>query len=454
MQLVFYQQMDNIRNEYFSAKNIWKIAYPIILGSLAQDIITVVDTAFIGRLGEIELGGAAIGGIFYLAIVMIGWGFGLGVQILIARRYGENNVSAINRIFIHSAIVLSSLALAIFALIHFFDTNIFSAIIKSNAVCEQGLKFINIRIFGIFGALININFRAFYIGTSNTKVLSYTTGLMAFVNIILDYLLIFGKFHFPRLNIEGAALASIISEYAALVYFIIYTVTAKKNEKFGLFKPVKPERQLFGQIFKVAIPTMIQNFISFAAWFVFFLFVEKMGETQLAISNIVRSIYILVLVPIFGFAAATNTLVSFSIGKNAPENIWPIIKRSMAMAGTGVIFLAGIGLLIPRQIIRIYTSIDTVIDATIPPFSVILVASFFITFGFILFQAVSGTGKTNISLYIEMIVLIFYLAGAYLASVKTTSVAWVWSLEIFYGFGLGIFSLFYLKTNRWRTKNI
>ena len=71
-------------------KEIWKIAYPIILGSIVQNIISVTDTAFLGRVGEIELGAAAIGGVFYLTLIMLGFGFSIGTQIIVARRYGEN----------------------------------------------------------------------------------------------------------------------------------------------------------------------------------------------------------------------------------------------------------------------------------------------------------------------------------------------------------------------------
>ncbi|MBU1370212.1 MAG: MATE family efflux transporter, partial [Bacteroidetes bacterium] len=72
-------------------KRIWSIAYPIILGSVAQNFINVTDTAFLGRVGEIALGASAIGGMFYLIFIMLGLGFGTGAQIIISRRFGEGN---------------------------------------------------------------------------------------------------------------------------------------------------------------------------------------------------------------------------------------------------------------------------------------------------------------------------------------------------------------------------
>ena len=75
-----------------SNKYIWEISYPIILGMLAQNVINVTDTAFLGRVGEVELGASAIGGLFYVVIFMLGLGFGTGAQILMARRNGEQKL--------------------------------------------------------------------------------------------------------------------------------------------------------------------------------------------------------------------------------------------------------------------------------------------------------------------------------------------------------------------------
>ena len=70
-------------------REILLIAYPIIIGSVAQNLLNITDTAFLGRVGPIALGAGAIGGVFYLVAAMLAWGFGIGTQIIIARRKGE-----------------------------------------------------------------------------------------------------------------------------------------------------------------------------------------------------------------------------------------------------------------------------------------------------------------------------------------------------------------------------
>ncbi|MDD3567783.1 MAG: MATE family efflux transporter, partial [Bacteroidales bacterium] len=117
-----------------SYKRIWTIAYPIIIGSIAQNIINVTDTAFIGRLGEVALGGGAIGGLFYMALIMFGWGFGIGTQIVVARRFGEGAFRPIGRTIEHGYFFQLLLAILIFSLVKLFGSQLLTMLVESEAV--------------------------------------------------------------------------------------------------------------------------------------------------------------------------------------------------------------------------------------------------------------------------------------------------------------------------------
>lgn len=90
------------------------IGLPIILGSIAQNIIVFTDTAFLGRVGEVQLGASAIGGIFYLAFVMLAFGFGIGAQIIMARRFGEGDLKGLGNTCSHAFFFLLVLSLLVF----------------------------------------------------------------------------------------------------------------------------------------------------------------------------------------------------------------------------------------------------------------------------------------------------------------------------------------------------
>jgi len=289
-----------------SYRRIWLIAYPIILGSVAQNLINFTDTAFLGRVGEVALGAGALGGIFYLAVFMLGMGFGMGEQIIVARRYGEKKLKAIGGVVDHSFLFLLGLAVAAFVVLRFGSVEILHYGVKSRIIYAGTMEFLDYRAFGIFAAFVNVGFRSFYVGMGRTKVITYTTVFLALVNMILDYLLIFGKAGLPRMGIAGAALASVIAEFSAMVYFMIYTAVYIRFADYALFLFEKLHWKKMYRILRVSFPTMIQEFISLSVWFVFFLFVEKIGKSSLAVSNIIRSVYVLLMIPIWGFATAAR----------------------------------------------------------------------------------------------------------------------------------------------------
>ena len=92
-------------------KEIFRIALPVMVGSVAMTILNITDTAFLGRVGETELGASAVGGVFYFAFSMIGISIGTGAQIMIARRSGEKNDDAVGEIFDHSLAILIAVSI-------------------------------------------------------------------------------------------------------------------------------------------------------------------------------------------------------------------------------------------------------------------------------------------------------------------------------------------------------
>ncbi|WP_372753145.1 MATE family efflux transporter [Labilibaculum sp.] len=436
-------------------KSIWKIAYPIILGSVAQNIIALTDTAFLGHLSETALGAAAIATIFYYAVVMLAWGFGLGTQIVIARRFGEGNVKLVGKTFDHALYFLLILGVFLIVFMEIQAPPVLKAIVKSNAIYDASIDYISYRAWGIIFACVNVLFRAFYVGVAKTKIISWSTAFMAFINIFLDYVLIFGEWGFPEMGMKGAAIASVIAEACVLIFFLIYTLRKIPMAEYQLFKFVKIDWNLYARLLKVSFPMMIQNFLSLASWFVFFLMVERMGERQLAISNIIRSIYVLMMVPVWSFAAAANTLVSQVIGEGHSEVVLPLIWRIIRLSFVSVLVLVGFCLINPEWVISVYTDELSLIAETKPVLYVIFGSTLIFPIAVTFFNGVSGTGNTFHAMLIEILVLVCYLGAVYLLiAVFKLPISWVWTSEYFYAGFLGVSSYFYLKYINWKEIHI
>ncbi len=438
-----------------SYNHIWKISLPIILSLIAQNVVNVTDTAFLGRVGEVELGASAIAGLFYISIFMLGFGFGIGGQILIARRNGERNYSDIGRITDNSLYFLFGLGLLLFILVKFFSPVILRPLIASDDIYRASIDFLQFRIYGIFFAFGNVLLRAFFIGTTSTKVLTYNALIMAGANVFLDYVLIFGNFGFPQMGIKGAALASSISEAISAVFFFSYTIYMVDLKKYNLLRFARFEWKVVKTTLDISFSVMLQYFLSLAGWFAFFMIIEKMGERSLAISNIVRSAYIVLMIPVFAFGSITNSLVSNLIGEGKSDFVIPVIKKvailNFALIGSVVLISA----FIPRTLISIYTSDPELITQTVPTFYVVMSALVMFSFASILFNGVSGTANTATALWIELATIIIYLAVAWMLAVKLQlSIELVWTSEYIYFLVMSILSYLYLKSGRWRKKVI
>ncbi|MEQ8908924.1 MAG: MATE family efflux transporter [Vicingaceae bacterium] len=433
-------------------RNIWQVSYPIILGGVAQNIVNVTDTAFLGRVNLVALGAAGNAGIFYFVLMVVGLGFSIGCQIIMGRRNGEKNYAVIGELFSQGMIFLLPLALLLFFFVQFVSPLILAQVTASPDILAASNEYLGFRSYGILFAFANFIFIAFYTGITKTKVLTYATFLQAGVNVILDYALIFGHFGLPEMGIKGAALASVFSELTALGFFLYYSRYRINYKQYALFQWVGLKGKKVYKLVKVSSPVMLQNFIALGAWLVFFMIVEQMGEKELAASHIVRSIYMVLMIPLFGFSSATSTLVSNLIGEGAISMVSTLVKRIMFLSLTCTLVFLPVILLFPDQMSGIYTNDPSLIKACRPVLYVISAAMFLFSVAYVSFSAVVGTGKTKISLLIEFISISIYLLGAYwIAVVSDASLPLAWMSEFIY-FGLmgGLASL-YLKFGNWKS---
>ena len=437
-----------------SNKEIWSIALPIMLGNMAQTIINFTDTAFLGRLGVIALGASMLAGLFYFVFTTIATGFAIGIQIIIARRFGEGNYGRIGVIFQHGSIFVLILGLILFSILYIFSDHLLLWLIDSPNIYDASLEYIKYRQFGIIFVCFNFLYRALYVGISNTKVITYSTIIMAVVNIFLDYCLIFGNFGFPEMGIGGAALASFCAEVSAFTFFTVYSYITLRNKGYGMFKLHRLESELMGRILKLATPTMIQKLFSFSIWFIFFILIEKMGETATGISSIVRSVYMILITPCFAFATTTNTVVSRIIGEGHSDQVFSTINKILKNCLLCTIPIMILVAIFPIQIARIYTDDLNLAQLVVPSIYVICFGTIFQGIGNAYFEAVSGTGNTSAALYLEAVILVIYVAFIWAMTHLTTRVELVWTAEILYGALLGILCGIYMKFAKWDKKRV
>ena len=269
----------------------------------------------------------------------------------------------------------------------------------------------------------------------------------------IGFALIFGNVGLPEMGIGGAALASLLAEITAFCFFWIYTYIKIPHEEYGMFRWHQWQPALMGNILKVAFPSMIQRLFSFGAWFIFFVIIEKMGEVAIGISSVVRSTYMIIIIPGIAFASTANTLTSRIIGEGKSDevmaSVWKVVRNSF-LCSLVLVVVVGI---IPHLVLQIYTDDAALAQAAIPSVYVICVATLLGAFSMTFFEAVSGTGNTAAAMALEFGVLIIYIIYVFLMS-KTSTIAGVWTAEWVYNILIGLISLFYIWKADWKKTRI
>lgn len=422
---------------------------------LAQNVIQVIDTAFLGRVGEVELGASALAGILYIALYTLGFGFSMGSQILIGRRNGEGNFNQIGDIVMQGSIFLLIPALLFIPLLRYGAGAWLPSLFESAEVAGAVTEYLEWRVFGLVFAFINVMFRAFYIGIARTKVLTINALVMALVNVVFDYGLIFGNLGMPEMGIGGAAIASVIAEFASTLFFFFYTRKTVDPEKYG-FTKIRFQWSVIKRVLDVSIFMMVQYLFSIGTWMLFFLFIENyMGERSLAVTNIVRSFYTIFTIPSHAIGSTTGTMVSNTIGAGKNDEMAGLIRRlsliSLGVMGVVVLIVS----IFPRAMIHIYTDDPSLIQDTVLPLYVLISSLPLYSVGTVLFSAVSGTGNTRTALRFEIFTLLFYVSYMWFIIIHLrASVAAAWTTEHVYWLFLTVLSYFYLRSGRWKDRKI
>ena len=425
-----------------------------MLGSAAQNLIVLTDNVFLYHKGSLEFAAIGLIGVFYLAISTIGYGVSKGGQIIIARRYGEGEYKQVGQSF-NAMIGLEILiALLLFVLIQFFSPFFFKLFIASEAIMDQCLSYLYPRSYGIFFSYIGLGFIALYTGIAKTKFIIYDTLLLAGVNLVLNYVLIFGKFGAPELGIVGAAWASTIAEVLAFIAFVLYMLYDKSNRKFEIYKILNIQIELVKQVWKISSPIVVQSVVGIGSWFLFFSWIENESQRDLEVSNLIRNVYLMLSIPCWGFASSINTIVSNFIGNGRNAAVLPMINKTTKINVVFTLLIAMPIILMPDVFLYpIFGKQDmSLINDAGNLFWILIGILISFCVGATYFNGLSGTGDTVKALKLQVFCSVIYIGFAFLfIKVLPYSLERAWAVEIIYWTILFFLSLFSIKSNSWKS---
>ena len=326
---------------------------------------------------------------------------------MIARRNGELNYKATGKTFFQGLFFLSGLAVLLCLLIHAVSPYLLKRLISSPEIYQAVVRYLDWRSFGLLFSFPFLAIRSFFVGITHTKALSWSAVTAVAINIPLNYFLIFTL----ELGISGAAIAPSLAEMGSLIVLCLYTKAKIDKENNGL-KPVY-DGQLLIKVLNLSVWSMLHAFISVVPWFLFFVAIEHLGKTELAISNITRSVSAIFFVIANSFAVTTGSLVSNAIGARARNELFPICHKVLKLGyAVGIPFVV-VALLCNRWIVSFYTDNELLIELAFAPFVVMLLNYTFALPGYVYLNAVGGTGKTKITFLFQVTTTCVYLVYLY-----------------------------------------
>lgn len=436
-------------------KEILKIAIPLMIGGMSESISSIVDTAFMGHLGHIEMDSMGITNVFLLLLIMIGWACSRGVQVMISQNYGANQKENIGTIMDHGFYFTVPLSILIGFILYFNSRFLLSTIIDHPKILDTSVAICQIRAIGFPFLLSTMILSSFFIGIGQTRIILISQVTAAIVNIILNYILVFGKMGFAPMGYEGSAMATVWSEIIAILIFIVaFLINNKYIKEYFLFRFKRINFKIIKEIATLATPLATQYFFSIGAWVLFFSLIEKMGERELAISIILKQIFTAIAIPGFCLATTSNTMVGQLVGRRDIERIVPTVIKISNTSFMILSVLSLLTILFRHEVFGLFTTDMLLIEEAKGSFAMLMLAYLFIPYSNVAFNSIIALGNSKIPMFIEISVIVIYTIYMLLTLVwHKGGVMMAWTSEIFYWFLLVLFSVFFFRYTDWR-KNI
>ena len=426
-------------------RSILTVALPMMLSGFIQSIIAITDAAFLSRHSKLAYDASGSAGLWYITMYMVFIGLSDGAQIAMAQKVGEKNQKGFVAVFQSNFVILFSAAVILTILVQLCMPSLMGYLVTNYELAQAEQSFLEIRSYSFWAATITLSIQASYLAVGKTTLVLIASLIAAISNIVLDYFLVFGTGPFPRLGLEGAAIASTGAEFLAMLFLLSTLIGGKLRKQYPVWKERLVNKFQLKENLKIGIPLLFQGIVALSIWNIFFIWIEQMGGDNLTVSLNIRYIYFLAFVPIWGFAAATKTYIAQYFGAKQFQQL-PIIQRRMQLLTLSFLILTFHGaVLYPEALIRLVSEHPEHITKSAQILRVVSGSILIYGLGSVYFQTISGIGKTRITFLVECLSTTFYIISAYLFIKVNWPIQWIWLVEYVYFITMGLGSFIYLK---------
>lgn len=450
--------MKNNSNESVR-KYILKMALPAIAGLSTQMVVSLVDTAMVGRLAEAKYALAAMGlGVMATwALISFFSSLSTGTHVLVARKFGAKDFTGCGRILNSSLILTLSIGIAVgmvgvlsaYAMAHFFAAD--------ERVGNYAGQFLFYRFMGIPFFLMSVSYRGFFFGIGKTKIFMFSGIMVNVLNIIFNYILIFGNFGLPAMGVAGSGLGSTLATICETLFYFLFSLYPDYRNKYRYFQNFGIDRKIVKSIFSISLPVSLQNVFLLVGFLSFVAITGLIGTVTQAASQIVISSIFISLMPCFGFGIAAQTFVGNNLGSGKPSVARLFATETAKIATAYTSFIGIFFIFMPRLILRLLTDELVIIETAVPALQIAGIAQLFYAAGVVLANGLQAAGKTLYVMFSEVISnwIIFLPASYFLGVYFKLGITGAWaSLPIYTILYTALISLKFRSPDWSSVKNI
>jgi multidrug resistance protein, MATE family len=436
-------------------------AVPLVLSTGTWSLQTFIDRMFLAWYSPQAIAASMPASLLQFTIMSIFIGTASYAGTFVAQYYGANLHNRIGKV-VWQGLYLAAAGSVIVALFYPVAPLIFKHIGHAADLQPLEISFFQILCIGSLGPIASGVLGGFFSGLGKNWPVMWANVTATLLNIVLDYIMIFGNFGFPRMGISGAAWATVIAGMFPVVYYLILILSSVNERRFATRSAWRPDPRLMKRLLKFGLPSGIQFFIDVAGFSLFLLVIGRLGMTQLAATNIAFNINTVAFMPMLGVGIAISMLVGQYLGDNKPD----LAQRS-AYSGFHLTFLymtiiAASYVFLPQAYIWFFShNADPAAFAPIASLTKTLLKfvalyCLFDTMTIVFSMAVKGAGDTRFVMTMMVVLSFFALViPSYIAIVilhRGIYTAWIIGTTYIILCGFGFFLRF--LSGAWKTMRV
>ena len=373
------------------------MSLPIMISMLIQALYNIVDSIFVAQIGENALTAVSLAFPVQNLIIAVGIGTGIGINSLLSRRLGERRFDDANAAA-ENGILLSLCNWLVFASFGgLFSEAFFRAFTENPEIISMGTDYLTVCTVFSFGCFMQFACERILQATGITIYNMITQATGAIINIILDPIMIFGLFGFPRLGVKGAAIATVIGQIVAMLMGLWFN--AKKNKEVHMdFRHFRPNGRIIGEIYKVGVPSIVMQSIGTVMTIGMNKILIAFSETAVAVFGVYFKLQSFVFMPIFGLTNGLVPIVAYNYGARKRTRITASIRLALVYA----LSIMALGLLIfqlfPVPLLRLFKASDALLSIGVPALRIISISFLGAGVGIVLSSVFQAMGNGVLSL--------------------------------------------------------